>query len=180
MDKNVVRTHLLNKRKRLTFKRRNAKSEQIITQLLTILQGHKSIGLYLSLKDEVSTLDYLNHFLSNFESVSSPVVVDNDLVFYKINTVRELKSGYMEILEPIQSEVIEKQTMDAIIVPLVGFDKHNNRIGYGKGFYDRYLMDYEHLTIGLAFDDQEYPHIPHDNQDVPLDYIVTETRIFKK
>lgn len=179
-NKDVVRNHLLNKRRRLTFKRRNAKSEQIITQLMPRLDGHSNIGIYLSLKDEVNTTDYLNHFLSNFDSISSSVVADDDLVFYKINNVRELKPSHMDILEPLQTELVEKDSMDVLIIPLVGFDKQCNRIGYGKGFYDRYLMDYKGLKIGLAFDDQEYPHIPHDENDVALDYIITETRIFKK
>ena len=86
----------------------------------------------------------------------------------------------MGVLQPPTTDLTLKDEMDVIIVPVVGFDRQNNRIGYGKGFYDRYLSDYKHKTIGLAFDEQEYRHIPHDENDVALDYIVTETRIFKK
>lgn len=180
MDKQVARTHLLEKRRQINFKKRNAKSQKIMENVIKVLDGHLHIGIYLSLKDEVNTTDYLNYFLSNFESVSSSIVEDDSLVFYKINTLRELKPGYMDILEPTTEERIDKDQMDAIIVPMVGFDKHFNRIGYGKSFYDRYLSDYNGKIIGIAFDDQEYPHIPHNEDDVPVDIVVTETRILKK
>ncbi|NLC54735.1 MAG: 5-formyltetrahydrofolate cyclo-ligase [Erysipelothrix sp.] len=180
MDKRVVRAHTLDKRRKITFKRRNAKSLKIMEQLLELLEGHKNIGIYLSLKDEVNTTDYLDHFFENFESVSTSVIEDEQLVFYKIKSIRELKPGYMGVLQPPTTDLTLKDEMDVIIVPVVGFDRQNNRIGYGKGFYDRYLSDYKHKTIGLAFDEQEYRHIPHDENDVALDYIVTETRIFKK
>lgn len=180
MDKSTVRRHLLDKRKRMTFKRRNAKSLKIINRLVKLLAGDKSVAIYLSLKDEVNMTDYLTYFLENFETVSASVVEDKQLVFYKVNNFRELKPGMMDILEPSKNEKVDKNTIDTIIVPLVGFDQQNNRIGYGKGFYDKYLSDYQGKTIGVGFDQQEYPHIPHNELDVSLDYIVTETRTFKK
>lgn len=180
MDKQVVRAHLLEKRRQMTFKKRNAKSLKVIENLIPVLKDHLHIGLYLSLKDEVNTEEYINYFLSHFESVSSSVVVGDDLEFYKINNVRELKPGYMDILEPTSQQLTPKDQMDAIIVPMVGFDKHFNRIGYGKSYYDRYLKDYNGVIIGIAFDDQEYPHIPHNKDDVAMDVIVTEFRVLKK
>ena len=66
MDKRVVRAHTLDKRRKITFKRRNTKSLKIMEQLLELLEGHKNIGIYLSLKDEVNTTDYLDHFFENF------------------------------------------------------------------------------------------------------------------
>lgn len=150
-----------------------------MNQLVKLLKDYKNIGIYLSLKDEVNTSDYLAYFLENFESVSSSVVEDQDLVFYQIKDVNDLKVGYNNILEPAKNHQVLKNEMEAIIVPLVGFDKNNNRLGFGQGYYDRYLADYKNVTIGLAFDDQQHPHLPRDEWDVKLDYIITESRIFK-
>ncbi len=180
MDKQTARENLLEKRRQITFKRRNAKSLKVIKQLTKVLEKHKNIGIYLSLKDEVNTTDYLNYFLENFERVSASVIEDNSLVFYKVNSLRELKPGYMDVLEPLREELTEKSDMDAIIVPMVGFDQRRNRMGYGKGFYDRYLKDYTGVIIGLAFEESEMRHLPHDENDVRLDYVITDNRVFKK
>ena len=85
------------------------------------------------------------------------------------------------ILEP--KNVNQKIIPDVIMVPLVAFDRHLNRIGYGKGYYDRYLSRLIRskksvLTIGLAFSFQKYKKIPTIKSDIKLDYILTEKGIF--
>ncbi len=63
---------------------------------------------------------------------------------------------------------------------MVGFDERLNRIGYGKGFYDKYLSDYKGLKIGLAFSTQKYHHLPTDQYDIKMDIIVTENKVYKQ
>lgn len=179
MDKQAVRKYLLKKRQKLNDSQRNQKSNTIIHKLLPLIKDAKNIGIYLSLDDEVNTLDFLEIFLSEFDSVSAPVVKNEDLVFYKIASRDKLKLGYKNILEPKEEVVTNKNLIDVMIVPLVGFDRRLNRIGYGKGFYDRYLKDFNQLKIGLAFDDLEYSNIPHNDNDIKLDWIITESRILK-
>ena len=83
------------------------------------------------------------------------------------------------ILEPLKSKKI---IPDIILVPLLAFDKNKNRLGYGKGFYDKYLKKMikkkKILTVGVAFSFQKYHKLPTNNKDVKLDYILTEKGIF--
>ena len=83
-------------------------------------------------------------------------------------------------LEPIKSI---RQTPDVMLVPVLAFDNNKYRLGYGKGFYDRYLNKYIRkfrniLTIGVAFSFQKYHKLPTDKNDIKLDYILTENGIY--
>lgn len=180
MDKSAVRSFLKEKRRQISFKKRNAKSLKIIENLHTLIKDYDNVAIYMSLKDEVNTSDYLDYFLSNYKVVSSSKIEEENLVFYQISSKNEVKPGYMDILEPKSLNKVDKKDIEAIIVPMLGFDKHLNRMGYGKGFYDRYLKDFEGVKIGLAFDVLNYPHLPHDENDVSLDYVVSEKQIYKK
>ena len=81
----------------------------------------------------------------------------------------------------IQSQNFKKITPNIILVPLLAFDKNKNRIGYGRGFYDKYLKKYaktkNFLTVGVAFSFQKYHKIPINNKDYKLDHIITEKGI---
>ena len=90
----------------------------------------------------------------------------------------DLKEGAFHILEPSTNEHMDVKDLDVIVVPLLMFDANHNRIGYGRGFYDRCLKKTNALAVGLAFDFQEventYPH----SLDVPLNYIITQKGVF--
>ena len=83
--------------------------------------------------------------------------------------------------EPIQSDII---IPNIIIVPILAFDKNKNRLGYGKGFYDKYLNKYvkknkDILTVGVAFSFQKHHNLPINKKDFKLDYIITEKGVIK-
>ena len=102
--------------------------------------------------------------------------------FYEITSLDDVILGYRNIPEPktinvpYQNENLSKTLM---IMPLVGFDNHKNRLGYGGGFYDRYLQRFPGLQrIGLGFECQRYEeHLPIEDTDQKPDYIITEKRI---
>ena len=84
------------------------------------------------------------------------------------------------ILEPCRSVI---EIPDVLLAPIVAFDKKKNRLGYGKGFYDRYLGRYNKknkkiITIGIAFSFQRYHKLPINKKDIKLDYILTDKGIF--
>ena len=100
--------------------------------------------------------------------------------FYEWKKKDVLKVNKYGILEPLKSKPI---TPNIILVPLLAFDKFKNRLGYGKGFYDKYLRKHIQInknivTIGVAFSFQKYHKLPVNNKDVKLDYILTEKGIF--
>ena len=97
-----------------------------------------------------------------------PRVEGKNMNFYIPNSFTK---GVYGILEPI-GELMKKEDIDIIIVPLLYFDKDNNRVGYGGGYYDRYLANYKGITIGVAYDFQEVEKIDVKPTDVKLNYII--------
>ena len=105
---------------------------------------------------------------------------DNSMFFYKWKKKDVLNINQYGILEPLKSS--KHKIPDVMLVPLLAFDNQNNRLGYGKGYYDRYLNKYlrKHkniLTIGVAFSFQKYHKLPTSKNDIRLNYILTEKGI---
>lgn len=99
------------------------------------------------------------------------------LSFYQINHLSELETGYANILEPkeiLQAKVMNKY-IDLLIVPGLMFDVDGYRLGFGGGFYDRYLIEQDHraTTVSLASEFQLVEKLPRDDYDIPVDYIIT-------
>ena len=94
--------------------------------------------------------------------------------FYTINSLKELKKGNYGILEPDNDKLVNKKDIDLLIVPIVSYDKDHNRLGYGGGYYDRYLKDYEGKVIGLAFTFQQVEKLPVERFDLPIKTIIDE------
>ena len=146
-------------------------------------KGKKNISLYYPSNYEVVTLklfEILN--LRKKIKTSLPVIsLDGKMKFLKWKPKEPLKVNHFGFVEPI---IVKKPIIpDLIIVPLLSYDKSHNRLGYGKGYYDKFLGKYTKkngniLTIGLAFSFQEYKKIPTSNFDIKLDYILTEKGIF--
>ena len=160
--KMLDRKFMINKRLELSRSEVLAYSTNIIEQIkkLEFYNDKLLIASFMPINNEVEIK------LEN--KMCYPKVEGNDLVFY---IPESFKKGYFDILEPIGTKV-DKNDIDIIIVPLLYFDKYNNRVGYGKGFYDRYLKDYKGITIGVAYDFQEVDKIDVKPTDVKLDYII--------
>ena len=111
-----------------------------------------------------------------------PVITGkNSMNFYRWEKYDVLKVNKFGMLEPFKSS--KKIVPNVMLVPLLAYDNKNNRLGYGGGFYDRYLKRYlkthnNILTIGIAFSFQKYHKLPVSNNDVKLNYILTEKGIF--
>ena len=157
------RLDMINKRLELSDSDVLAYSNNVIDKIkqLDFYNEDMIIGLYMPIKNELD-------IKLNNKVICYPKVVGNDLEFY-IPTKFEL--GSFNVLEPIGS-LIDKNDIDIIIVPLLFFDKYNNRVGYGKGYYDRYLKDYKGITIGVGYDFQEVEEIDAKPTDIKLNYII--------
>ena len=131
---------------------------------------------------EVNTLKIFESNMEKKITIFLPVLQGkNSMNFYQWNNNELLKVNKFGMLEPfIQSHYI---VPDVMLVPLLSYDKNKNILGYGKGFYDRYLKKYlkkykNILTIGIAFSFQKHHTLPVLNNDVKLNYILTEKGIF--
>ncbi len=143
----------------------------------------KKIALYYPSNYEFDTnkLFELLKFRKNLSTLLPIISSKNSMKFIKWKLSEPLKVNKYGFLEPA---IIKKNSNpDLILVPVVAYDKFYNRLGYGKGYYDRFLGKYlkkrrNILTIGLAFSFQKYKKIPSSKHDVKLDYVLTEKGIF--
>ncbi|MDD3049135.1 MAG: 5-formyltetrahydrofolate cyclo-ligase [Bacilli bacterium] len=173
--KRIARKKAKQARSLLSEEERSIKSNEIVEQLIPLLADKKTIAIYIPIENEVDVTSLM--FL--YQALGVPKIRNQeDLDFFLIHDVQELEKGTFNILEPTSSVWMAPDDFDAIIVPLVAFDENKNRIGQGKGYYDRYLKQTQALKIGVAFDVQKVNAFPVDEYDVPLDYIVTETKIY--
>ena len=96
--------------------------------------------------------------------------------FYLYTNKNELENVYLDLYEPKdhREKLIDKDFIDLIIVPGLLFDPKGYRVGYGGGYYDRYLVDYPNITVSLAMEEQLVQYVPFDEYDIPVDFIITE------
>ena len=145
------------------------------------LKNNINIGGYYPINSEIGCLDILEKLEKNNFKISLPVTKKkNNMDFYEWSFKDSLKVSNRGIPEPITKK---KVFPDVLIVPLVGFDKNKFRLGYGGGFYDRYITKISKLknffTVGFAFSLQEIRKIPVNKFDQKLDYILTNERLLK-
>jgi|TARA_X000001036_G_scaffold427979_1_gene457222 5-formyltetrahydrofolate cyclo-ligase len=135
------------------------------------------LALYYPSAFEVNVLRLLElDYISN-QKLLLPLIEDSNVMnFFLWKKNEALKVNKFGMLEPIKSKLYIPEVM---LVPLLAFDSDRYRLGYGKGFYDRYLNKYKNiLTVGVAFSFQKHHKLPIDNKDVKLNYILTEKGIY--
>lgn len=163
------------------------KNSSIITQkvlALDCMKTAKNIMLYLDFNNEVKTDELIIKLLSLGKTVSSPITIKEEkkLIPYQIIDLKGgVKIGAYGIREPKPecSPEVEVKDIDVVIVPAVAYDKDCYRLGYGGGFYDRFIerLREDAITVGIAFDLQIFDSVPKEDHDAKLDYIITESQI---
>ncbi len=174
--KQIYRVRALHNRKKLSLEEKQAKDKVIFDQLVPFLLDKKCVAIYINKEEEVSTQLLLDWLLANHKKVVVPKVEGTTLLFYEIKTRKDLYLGNFDIWEPKGHNPILLGEVDLWVVPLVGFNKNKQRIGYGKGYYDSVLCQTESLKIGIAYDNQEIGIFPSEKQDIDLDRVITESR----
>lgn len=184
MDKKEVRQLIKGYRQNLSDEDVEIQSRLIIDRLKKsdIYKDAENVFLYISYNREVDTYMLLSQCLTDGKKVYAPRVLSKtDMEFYRIMDEHDLVSGYMEIMEP--SDACEKvRTRDGLfIMPGLAFDYDFHRIGYGGGFYDRYLSaGNTFVKVALAFDFQLLDSIPYEEHDLKPDYIITQTQFIRR
>ena len=183
-----LRSHYLAERNVLPSSDRAAMSRKIIEQLVTLpIFARNHFFIYCSYQSEVETLMLLQRCLGEGKSVSVPLTVpqQSELLAVAItNPATDLSPGYKGIPEPIPSVAelrqVNPQSIDIAIIPGAVFDRSGYRLGYGGGYYDRFLAKKapQAYRIGLAFSLQLVNRIPALSHDAPLDMLITEKEVF--
>ncbi len=137
---------------------------------------NKKIGAYYPVNYEIECFEIIRKLKKAGHKISLPVIkAKNEMDFYEWSFEEPLNVSKMGIPEPYQTK---KVYPDILLVPLVAYDKYNYRLGYGGGYYDRYIKKIFNvkkiLTIGLAFSFQKMDKIPINDNDEKLDFILTE------
>jgi len=138
-------------------------------------QKVKKVCFYVSTKEEVDTKEIIKTELQKKQKqIIVPKIDRYNLKLFLITSFADLKKGKFDILEPKENLAeIDKSEIDLFIVPGVVFDNRGNRIGKGKGYYDRLLQDIQAIKVGLTYDFQAQENIPFESHDQPVDYLIT-------
>lgn len=159
---------------------REEKSIAICNSVISnnVFKKSSVVALYANTSSEVITESLLDEALRSGKVVLYPKVCDKGVMkFYRVYEKMDLQEGKFGILEPSTEEEFEIDKIDLFIVPGLAFDKSMNRLGYGGGYYDRYLEGANGIKVGLSFSSQICEKLDTFPHDVRLDYIVTEEEI---
>ena len=178
MDKTEQRILYRKIRNSISEAEQNFFSDRIFSQLInsTVYKTAETVLIYVSVGSEVHTLNIIEHSLNNKKKVAVPVCVDNEMMFYEITSSDDLCEGKFGIptVDITKSNEVTDFRNSLCIVPALCFDINGYRIGYGGGYYDRFLSKHPVKTVGLCYERCICDNILIDEFDYPVDYIITE------
>ncbi|NYT00395.1 MAG: 5-formyltetrahydrofolate cyclo-ligase [Methanocellales archaeon] len=181
--KRCIKNKILLIRDAQSNEERISKSLRIEKNLLGLeeFDKAKTVMFYISKGSEVHTKMMIKETIRREKKVVVPVTKldQRELVVSELLDLDELKLGAFDVPEPKNPKPFPVDKIDLIVVPGIAFDKRGNRLGYGLGFYDRFLCSLKEgaTILALAYDFQVLEEIPNDHHDVPADIIITESQI---
>ena len=181
-QKKRLRNEIKQRRSLLSETDRQQKSQQIhdFLQEITEFKCAKSIFCYISYLDEVETHSLIQDFLQRDLTLAVPKIMNKtEMRAIPLSDFSELEPDQLGILTPKSSEAVT-HSFDIAITPGLGFTEKGDRLGYGRGYYDRWFSKNTVKTkIGIAFETQIVDELPLEETDLPLDRLVTEKRIIE-
>ena len=184
MDKKVCRKNILKQRDEMNLNDVRTKSDAIVKHLKTMDLGDK-VMVYLAFGNECGTDDFITYLLKKGTQVYIPYCFGEGIM--EASRLRDLRAdteiGFFGIRAPKKEvrDFIDPSELSAVIVPGIGFDLAGNRLGFGGGYYDRYLprTDKNCKKIAICYEFQISESLKPEDHDFPMEYIVTEERIYK-
>jgi 5-formyltetrahydrofolate cyclo-ligase len=156
-------------------------SARIGLRLREIINGESPVMVYASKPGEVDTAGLISWLLARGTRVVVPIIEQEtrSLRLSYLEDPGDLRPSTFSVPEPVDREIpADPSAVRLVVVPLIAFDRRGHRLGYGAGYYDRFLAKNPRMRkIGVAFSCQEVPRIPADDNDVSLEIIVTETGV---
>lgn len=178
MTNTDIRREMKKKRSAMPCAEVTAYSDTIFEKIksLDLVFGKQKFLIYKDFKNEVKTDKLIDYLLDLKKTVAHPITIGEDMVA-AIPKNDETTLDLFGIEIPKNYTVM--QNPDVIFVPLLACDEEKNRLGFGRGYYDRYMCDKCAIKIGLCYDFQVTKKLKSNSWDVPLDMIITEKRIIK-
>lgn len=146
----------------------------------TLVYKHSTqILIYASTQEEIDTYKIWENAIEDGKKVLLPKCVgEHSMVFYYVESKEDLESGVFNLLEPKEGKLYEPLSSDICIVPALTYDKYGYRLGYGRGFYDRFLADFSGAKVGLCYNSFVESQVPKGRYDVKTDVLITEKGVF--
>ncbi|WP_051553564.1 5-formyltetrahydrofolate cyclo-ligase [Desulfobulbus elongatus] len=186
-ERSRLRQAMVAQRDRLSAEERLAKSERIAAVLMThpLFSQKKLVFIYCHFRSEVQTARVIDECLERGKTVCVPMSLPEQAQMAAvaiIDPLCDLAPGYMGIPEPLplltQTRRVEPAAIEVAVIPGTVFDRSGHRLGYGLGFYDRFLVRAPTaIRIGLSFACQMVERLPAQPHDIPMDMIVTEEEV---
>ncbi|MCL2789534.1 MAG: 5-formyltetrahydrofolate cyclo-ligase [Desulfobulbus sp.] len=183
-ERSRMRTMIMTRRDLLPLAERLAQSERIAASLLAhpVFRQKKILFIYCHFRSEVQTTLVIEDSLRQGKTVCTPMSMPDEMDMVAVlitDPVHDLAPGYKGILEPLpllaQTRKMEPSAIEVAVIPGTVFDLNGHRLGYGMGFYDRFLVHAPGaIRIGLAFSCQMVERLPIQQHDIPMDMIITE------
>lgn len=173
LDKPSLRRMVGQLKRLMTDSEKQRQADAVFAQIEQLQQFKVAtdIAVYWSLDDEIDTHRFIEKWF-NRKRLWLPVVVGDDLIFRQFEGTDKMTAGAFGILEPTGRQLDNVAQIGLIIVPGVAFDLQNNRMGRGRGFYDRLLVNSQAYKIGTAYSCQIFSQIPIEETDIPMDLVV--------
>ena len=175
MDKKELRRGIRERKRAMT-------EEEIVTRSAALgkvfaaselYRSAKTIYGYLPYNQEVRTVPMLEQAILDGKKVAVPKVIGDEMVFIYLADLTQVEKGYAGIPEPIADEPVAHDPTALVLMPGLAFDRTGNRMGYGGGFYDKFLADEpDHPTVALCYEFQLLPSVPREEYDVPVDVVL--------
>lgn len=172
MDKADLRRHHRALRQALDPQERLRRSLSIQAKAWEILKLYESVGLYISTDMEVSTRWLINRLLSEGKRVCVPKILGGHMIFVEIRSLDECVPQTLGILEPLSD--VQAPAPQVQVIPMLAYNAKGFRLGYGKGYYDRYLKDYPGVRVGLCFKMDLDERLNESAFDISCQSIITD------
>ena len=175
MDKKELRRQIREKKRAMTEAQIVAASERLGELFLNCpeYQAAKTIYGYLPYNQEVRTVPMLEQAMKDGKRVAVPKCYGDQMRFIYMEDLSLVENGYANIPEPIADEPVADDPTALMLMPGLAFTEEGNRMGYGGGFYDKFLAaEPDHPTVALCYDFQMVDYIPTDDYDIPVDRVL--------
>lgn len=177
MDKKALRKMISEQKRRMTSEQIEGASQRLAELLFKsdMYQHAQSIYGYLSYNQEVRTESILRRAMIDGKRVAVPKVYGDEMKFIWLEDLDLVAPGYYDIPEPIADGPIADDDMALVLMPGLAFDHEGHRIGYGGGFYDRYLAEHhDHKLVALCYDFQMLDQLDTEDHDIPVDLVICD------
>lgn len=175
MDKQQLRKAIREKKRAMTPEEIERRSEILARLFLETPEYRQARTLYgyLPYNQEVRTIPILEQALRDGKQVAVPKVYGDTMRFLLLEDLTQVAKGYAGIPEPIADGPVAQDPAALVLMPGLAFDPQGHRIGYGGGFYDKFLaQEPEHPTVALCYDFQVLPHLDTQEFDIPVDLVL--------